>query len=592
MNTPFKIILPLVGAILLVALAGIVSFSAFRQMEEAAMARSQTFIVINRADELLSALKDAETSQRGYLLTDNEAFLEPYLAVRGSLDAQLAELRQLTLITSAHKHLTAVMPLMAAKLAEMAQVIELHRKHDTSAALAMVSGGHGRQLMDSIRAELRSFSQIEAAALRQHDTDFQSNLRRLFVIIIVASGFGLLLALVFAWLIYRGAQQRLKNLVHLETELLLEVQQETNKQLQQVNATLQISEEKLAVTLHSIGDAVIATDAEGRVTLLNPLAEKLTGWTMANAAQRPVDEIFNIINQETRHPAIIPVKETLEHGTIHGLANHTVLIARDGSECAIADSCAPIRNRAGQVVGAVLVFRDVSKDYATQQTVRDGAALVQTILNTVVDGIITVQASEGIVERANSAAQRMFGYPAAELIGQNYKLLIPELDQEQPRGFLENYDANATGISREVAGRRKDGSVFPLEITVNEMQLGGVRYFTGILRDITARKRTEEALLKAGALQSAIFNSANFSSIATDAKGVIQIFNVGAERMLGYTAAEVMNKITPAEISDPQEVIARAKALSAELATPITPGFEALVFKCKRRLKSAAGSCV
>src|SRR3977135_4509546 len=95
-------------------------------------------------------------------------------------------------------------------------------------------------------------------------------------------------------------------------------------------------------------------------------------------------------------------------------------------------------------------------------------------------------------------------------------------------------------------------------------------------------KQAEEALLKAGALQSAIFNSANFSSIATDASGVIQIFNVGAERMLGYTAAEVINTITPADISDPQEVIARAKALSVELATPINPGFEALVFKASR----------
>ena len=95
----------------------------------------------------------------------------------------------------------------------------------------------------------------------------------------------------------------------------------------------------------------------------------------------------------------------------------------------------------------------------------------------------------------------------------------------------------------------------------------------------------QEALLKAGALQSAIFNSANFSSIATDAKGVIQIFNVGAERMLGYTAADVINKVTPAEISDPQEVVARAKALSVELGTPITPGFEALVFKASRGIE-------
>ena len=105
------------------------------------------------------------------------------------------------------------------------------------------------------------------------------------------------------------------------------------------------------------------------------------------------------------------------------------------------------------------------------------------------------------------------------------------------------------------------------------------------MEDVTPRKRAEEALLKAGALQSAIFNSANFSSIATDANGVIQIFNVGAERMLGYTAGEVMNKITPADISDPQEVIARAKTLSVELGTPITPGFEALVFKASRGIE-------
>src|SRR3954453_8902091 len=102
---------------------------------------------------------------------------------------------------------------------------------------------------------------------------------------------------------------------------------------------------------------------------------------------------------------------------------------------------------------------------------------------------------------------------------------------------------------------------------------------------IPVRKRTEEVLLKAGALQRAIFNSANFSSIATDANGVIQIFNVGAERMLGYSAVEVMNRITPADISEPNEVIARAKALSIELGTPITPGFEALVFKASRGIE-------
>jgi PAS domain-containing protein len=103
--------------------------------------------------------------------------------------------------------------------------------------------------------------------------------------------------------------------------------------------------------------------------------------------------------------------------------------------------------------------------------------------------------------------------------------------------------------------------------------------------DGVAERRRPETLPKTGALQSAIFNSANFSSIATDADGVIQIFNVGAERMLGYAAAEVMNKITPADISDPQELIARAKALSVELETSIAPGFEALVFKASRGIE-------
>jgi PAS domain S-box-containing protein len=444
--------------------------------------------------------------------------------------------------------------------------------------------------MDSIRAGIGSFIQMEQDTLARHEAEFQSNMRHLFAIIVIASLFMLLFSISFAYLIHRETQHRLKLLALLETRHLLEIQEATNKQLQQANATLQVSEEKLAVTLNSIGDAVIATDAEGRVTRLNPLAEQLTGWTQARAAGRPVDEIFHIINQETRQPAIIPVKETLAQGTIHGLANHTVLIALGGSECAIADSCAPIRDRDGKVLGAVLVFRDVTKEYAAHQALRDNAALIQTILNTVVDGIITLHASSGMVETVNPATERMFGFSAAELIGQNVSLLIPELDGDSRNGSLEYFSAGdggarAVALGREVVGRRKDGSIFPLELVMSKMRLGSQRYFTGILRDITARKQAEEALLKAGPLQNAIFNSANFSSIATDAKGVIQIFNVGAERMLGYAAADVMNKITPADISDPKEVIARAKALSVELSTPITPGFEALVFKASRGIE-------
>jgi len=589
MKEKHKIVVWLTAAVLLVALGAAVSFLAFSQLKAAAEARKQANGILISADNLLSALKDAETGQRGYLLTGDETFLEPYLTVRDGIRGQLEQLSRQLVSPIAHQHLDAMAPLITAKLAEMAQAIELRRNHEMPAVLAMVGSGQGKHLMDSIRAEMRIFLQLETAAWRQSDVEFQSNLRQLFAILAVASLLTLLVALAFVYLIYRESQQRVRNLVHLETQHSLAIQEETNRQLQQANATLQVSEEKLAVTLHSIGDAVIATAADGTVSLLNPLAEKLTGWTQAEATGRPVEEVFHIINQETRLPAVIPVKETLARGTIQGLANHTILIARDGTECAIADSCAPIRDRAGQVAGAVLVFRDVSVEYAAQQALRDSTALVQTILNTVVDGIITLQATGGLIERANVAAERMFGYTASDLVGQKFSLLIPELDQDQALGNFAHDPvsdvASASGLGREVVGLRKDGSVFPLEIAINEMWLGGKRYFTGILRDLTARKKAAEALLQAGALQNAIFNSANFSSIATDAKGVIQIFNVGAERMLGYVAADVMNKITPADISDPQEVIARAKALSVELATPITPGFEALVFKASRGIE-------
>jgi PAS domain S-box-containing protein len=386
-----------------------------------------------------------------------------------------------------------------------------------------------------------------------------------------------------------GTDNTARKQVEAEREQLLKIQNDINKQLQQANNVSRENEEKLAVTLHSIGDGVIATDAMACVTLLNPMAEKLTGWLQANAYGLPVERVFNIINKKDRVPAMIPVADTLKNGTTYGLKTHTVLIASDGSECDIADSCAPIRGRDGKVIGAVLVFRDVTSEYAAEQALRDSNELIKTVLKTVGDGIITLLANDGIVATVNPAAERMFGYKTGELMGLAFSKLIPELDQEPTNSSLEYYsasdEARAAGLGREVMGTRKDGSLFPMEMAVSEMWLGGQRYFTGILRDITARKLAEEALIKAGALQKAIFNSANFSSIATDAKGVIQIFNVGAERMLGYTAAEVMDKSTPADISDPQEMIARAQALSVELGTPIQPGFEALVFKAKRGIE-------
>ncbi len=385
-----------------------------------------------------------------------------------------------------------------------------------------------------------------------------------------------------------GTDNTARKQVEAERQHLIEIQEETNKQLQKANVTLRDSEEKLAVTLNSIGDAVITTDTQARVTLLNPLAEKLTGWTMAQAGGLPVGEIFHIINKETRQPATIPVVETLAQGTIQGLANHTVLIARDGRECDIADSCAPIRDRDGQVIGAVLVFRDVTGEYAAQQALRDSTALIQTILNTVEDGIVTLQAYGGIVQTVNPAAERMFGYAAEEFIGQKFSLLIPELDQDQRYGSLEYYsaseEARAIGLGREVTGRRKDGSTFPLEIAVSEMWLGGQRYFTGILRDITVRNQLDQRLRDYQFYTRSLFESNIDALMTTDPSGIITDVNKQMEALTDCTRDELIGAPFKNYFTDPEgaeasikRVLSEKKVTNYELTARTRDGQETVV---------------
>jgi len=250
----------------------------------------------------------------------------------------------------------------------------------------------------------------------------------------------------------------------------------------------------------------------------------------------------------------------------------------------------------------VLAMEDVTPRKRAEEALLKAGALQSAIFNSANFSSIATDAN-GVIQIFNVGAERMLGYTAAEVMNKitpadisdpleviaRAKTLSVELGTPITPGFEALVFKASRGIEDiyELTYCRKDGSRFPAIVSVTSLR-DAQREIIGYLligTDNTARKQAEEALLKAGALQNAIFNSANFSSIATDANGVIQIFNVGAERMLGYTAAEVMNKITPADISDPLEVIARAKTLSVELGTPITPGFEALVFKASRGIE-------
>ena len=252
-------------------------------------------------------------------------------------------------------------------------------------------------------------------------------------------------------------------------------------------------------------------------------------------------------------------------------------------------------------LGATESIDNIKRKMA-EETLLKAEDLQRAIFNSANFSSIATDA-KGVIQIFNVGAERMLGYTAAEVMNKitpadisDPRELIArakELSVELATPITPGFEALVFKASRgiediyELTYIRKDGSRFPAVVSVTALR-DAQDVIIGYLligTDNTARKRAEEALLKAGALQSAIFNSENFSSIATDAKGVIQIFNVGAERMLGYTAADVMNKITPADISDPQELIARAKELSVELATSITPGFDALVFKASRGIE-------
>src|SRR4051812_199576 len=346
----------------------------------------------------------------------------------------------------------------------------------------------------------------------------------------------------------------------------------------------------------------IATDAKGVIQIFNVGAERMLGYSAAEVLNQitpaeisdPQELIARAraLSVELATP-ITPGFEALVFKAARGIEDiyELTYIRKDGSRFPAVVSVTALRDAQDAIIGYLLIGTELK-----------AGALQSAIFNSANFSSIATDA-KGVIQIFNVGAERMLGYSAAEVMNK-----ITPADISDPQEVIARAEALSTELGTPImpgfealvfkASRgiediyeltyiRKDGSRFPAVVSVTALRDAQESIIGYLLigTDNTARKRAEEALLKAGALQRAIFNSANFSSIATDAKGVIQIFNVGAERMLGYTAAEVMNKITPADISDPQEVISRAKALSAELGTPIAPGFEALVFKASRGIE-------
>src|SRR5215211_5933524 len=364
---------------------------------------------------------------------------------------------------------------------------------------------------------------------------------------------------------------------------------------------------------NSVNFSSIATDARGVIQIFNVGAERMLGYAADDVLNKitPADisdaqEVIaraKALSVELGTP-ITPGFEALVFKASRGIEDiyELTYIRKDGSRFPAVVSVTALRDAQGAIIGYLLIGTDNTARKQAEEALLKAGALQTAIFNSANFSSIATDA-RGVIQIFNVGAERMLGYAAADVMNKITPADISDPEELVARaaalsaefatpitpGFAALVFKASRGIEDiyELTLIRKDGTRFPAVVSVTALRDAREAIIGYLLigTDNTARKRAEEALLKAGALQTAIFNSANFSSIATDARGVIQIFNVGAERMLGYDAADVMNKITPADISDPEELVARAAALSAEFATPITPGFAALVFKASRGIE-------
>ncbi|MDR3386071.1 MAG: CHASE3 domain-containing protein [Rudaea sp.] len=292
--------------------------------------------VLNAIDDLMSTVTEAETGQRGYLLTQSAAYLDPYRSASHSVSANLANLKALLAENSAQlNRLAQLEPLLTAKFDELRRTLDLLESGHRDAALALVTTDQGMRDMHAIREQVGALRAAELSLQAERDAHAADVYRFSQYSRILGMCVGLALVLLAAVLRRRDRQARAR----AANEIFLQ-------------------REWFSTTLRSIGDAVIVTDPRGHIVLVNPVAEAMTGWSAQDAVGKPLLEVFDIINETTRQRADNPVARALAEGKIVGLANHTVLRSRYGREYVIEDSAAPTYDANGVIQGAVMVFHD------------------------------------------------------------------------------------------------------------------------------------------------------------------------------------------------------------------------------------------
>jgi PAS domain S-box-containing protein len=310
---------------------------------------------IAQSEEVLSTLKDAETGQRGFIITGDEKYLEPYNVALVRLPEEVADLKGMTKVAIPVEDLAKIKQLVQEKLSDLQTGIQLRRTSGFDAAAAMVKTGVGKETMDNLRVAIAQLQQQQETALRT-ETNAVETATRTRTLIFTLSGLISLLFIVWAY-------QRISSAIKGQEAALAETEA--------ARSEIQRQKDLLSVTLSSIGDCVIVSDEQGRITFMNDVAEKLTGWSFAEARLQPTGHVFRIVNEHTREPVENPVEKVMTTGVIVGLANHTLLITKDGSEVPIDDSGAPIKEADGTIRGAVLVFRDFSEHKEAERALQE-----------------------------------------------------------------------------------------------------------------------------------------------------------------------------------------------------------------------------
>ena len=310
---------------------------------------------------------------------------------------------------------------------------------------------------------------------------------------------------------------------------------------QNAEAELRQSEENLAITLHSIGDAVVATDAQGRITRMNAVAERLTGWPLAQALGQPLADVFRIVNASTREPQVDPVQQVMDKGQVVALSNHTTLLARHGAEYQIADSAAPIRNPQGQIVGVVLVFSDVSESYRVRRKLEDNEARFRTLTALSSDWYWEQDAQFRLTHVEGRADDRLVQEAALHMGKTRWELAAPGMSDalwEEHRALLERHQE-----FRDFEFERHDRQGHSYWVSISGTPVfdadGVFCGYRGVGKDITARKRDENELRIA-----AIAFESQEGMIVTDADTRILRTNRAFSRITGYSADEVMGQRT------------------------------------------------